>query len=65
MLYHGKGRRLGDYAADTQVVQYNHKNIKIKWMESLSIIIGINAFILLISLLTSIYSPRLGLLELL
>jgi hypothetical protein len=29
MLYHGKGRRLGDYAADTQVVQYNHKNIKI------------------------------------
>ena len=34
-------------------------------MESLSIIIGINAFILLISLLTSIYSPRLGLLELL
>lgn len=65
MLYHGKGRRLGDYAAETQVVQYNHKNIKIKWMESLSIIIGINAFILLISLLTSIYSPRLGLLELL
>lgn len=26
MLYHGKGRRLGDYAADTQVVQYKHKN---------------------------------------
>lgn len=57
--------KTGDYAVDTQVVQYNHKNIKIKWMESLSIIIGINAFILLISLLTSIYSPRLGLLELL
>jgi hypothetical protein len=31
MLYHGKDRRLGDYAADTQVVQYNHKNIK--WID--------------------------------
>jgi uncharacterized RDD family membrane protein YckC len=28
MLYHGKDRRLGDYAADTQVVQYNHKKNK-------------------------------------
>jgi hypothetical protein len=32
MLYHGKARKLGDHAAETQVVQYNHKNIKIKWM---------------------------------
>ena len=50
MLYHRKGRRLGDYVANTQITQYNHNDIKIKWIESLFIIIGINAFILLISI---------------
>lgn len=61
MLYHSKGRRLGDYVAHTEVIVYNGTLKENKWIESIITIICVFILLLAINVLLTHYASSLGL----
>ena len=61
MFYHFHGRRLGDYITNTCVIEYDNKKPQTKWLEAISIVIGVNLLIIILSMLIPRYSTALGL----